>query len=94
MRVEEGFQQVNVILIDPSYSVTDNENVLGMKRPYTEGNPYTTDTILPHLLKRLLPQEMFQEVHQDLMRFGIEVLTSTSLSCSPHTISGDSAMSN
>ncbi|OBZ71330.1 putative acyl-CoA dehydrogenase AidB [Grifola frondosa] len=43
--------------------------------PYAEGNPYTTDPVLPSLLKRLLPSQALTEVEKDLERFGNEVLT-------------------
>ncbi|KAH9922843.1 uncharacterized protein BXZ73DRAFT_91555 [Epithele typhae] len=43
--------------------------------PFVEGNPYTTDPILPSLLERILPAGAFEEVHDDLSRFGGEVLT-------------------
>ncbi|KAH9846378.1 acyl-CoA dehydrogenase/oxidase [Lenzites betulinus] len=43
--------------------------------PFVEGNPYTTDPVLPALLKRILPPNVFQDVSQDLERFGGEVLT-------------------
>ncbi|KAJ8483477.1 hypothetical protein ONZ51_g4672 [Trametes cubensis] len=43
--------------------------------PFVEGNPYSTDPVLPALLKRILPSEVFQDVDKDLTRFGGEVLT-------------------
>ncbi|OSD07275.1 hypothetical protein PYCCODRAFT_1430518 [Trametes coccinea BRFM310] len=43
--------------------------------PFVEGNPYSTDPVLPALLKRILPSEVFQDVDKDLERFGGEVLT-------------------
>ncbi|CDO71419.1 hypothetical protein BN946_scf184909.g13 [Trametes cinnabarina] len=43
--------------------------------PFIEGNPYTTDPVLPVLLKRILPSDVFQDVDKDLQRFGGEVLT-------------------
>ncbi|KAI8994137.1 acyl-CoA dehydrogenase/oxidase [Trametes punicea] len=43
--------------------------------PFVEGNPYSTDPVLPALLKRILPPEVFREVDEDLDRFGGEVLT-------------------
>ncbi|KAL4251826.1 acyl-CoA dehydrogenase family protein [Abortiporus biennis] len=44
--------------------------------PFTEGNPYTTDPVLPSLIKRLLPGDARKEVDEDLERFGEVVLTS------------------
>ncbi|KAI0345964.1 hypothetical protein BDW22DRAFT_1467764 [Trametopsis cervina] len=44
-------------------------------RPYTEGNPYTSDTVLPSLVKRLLPSYAFAEISQDLEQFGSVILT-------------------
>ena len=46
------------------------------KVPFVEGNPYSTDPVLPSLLKRILPPDVFRDVSQDLERFGGEVLTS------------------
>ncbi|KAI0365734.1 hypothetical protein BV20DRAFT_953774 [Pilatotrama ljubarskyi] len=43
--------------------------------PFVEGNPYSTDPVLPALLKRILPSDVFQDVNEDLERFGGEVLT-------------------
>ncbi|TCD70903.1 hypothetical protein EIP91_001211 [Steccherinum ochraceum] len=42
--------------------------------PYVEGNPYSTDTVLPSLLKRLAPQHAQQDIDDDLTRFGDVVL--------------------
>ena len=47
-----------------------------LKVPFVEGNPYTTDPVLPGLLKRILPAHVFRDVSQDMERFGSEVLTS------------------
>lgn len=44
--------------------------------PFVEGNPYSTDPVLPALLKRILPADVFRDVDADLDRFGGEVLTS------------------
>ncbi|KAI0685807.1 acyl-CoA dehydrogenase/oxidase [Cytidiella melzeri] len=44
-------------------------------KPYTEGNPYTADVVLPSLLKRLAPSDAFVEINQDLERFGSVVLS-------------------
>lgn len=38
--------------------------------PFEEGNPYTTDTVLPGLLKRLLPYEVHKEAGPQLERLG------------------------
>ncbi|EIW59446.1 uncharacterized protein TRAVEDRAFT_122464 [Trametes versicolor FP-101664 SS1] len=43
--------------------------------PFVEGNPYSTDPVLPALLKRILPADVFRDVDADLDRFGGEVLT-------------------
>ncbi|CAL1712945.1 unnamed protein product [Somion occarium] len=43
--------------------------------PYVEGNPFTADTVLPSLLKRLVPPSVLSEVDEDLQRFGDVVLT-------------------
>ncbi|KAI0354904.1 acyl-CoA dehydrogenase NM domain-like protein [Trametes cingulata] len=43
--------------------------------PFVEGNPYSTDPVLPALLKRILPSDVFQDVNKDMERFGEEVLT-------------------
>jgi hypothetical protein len=54
--------------------------------PYAEGNPYTTDTVLPSLLKQLAQtnsngdSSAFTEISQDLELFGSVVLTSKFLS--------------
>ncbi|KAH9841631.1 uncharacterized protein C8Q71DRAFT_341052 [Rhodofomes roseus] len=42
--------------------------------PYTEGHPYHTDPVLPGLLKRVLPSDVFAEIEADLGRFGDEVI--------------------
>ena len=52
------------------------DTAVHLQTPYEEGNPYSTDTVLPSLLKRLLPANVFNEVNPDLERFGGEVLTS------------------
>lgn len=76
MRVEEGFQPVSYQQwlhdqrADPTFCLK--------QRPFMEGNAYTTDTVLPSLLKRLLPTDVHAEVDPDLSRFGGEVLPSTS----------------
>ncbi|KAH7922943.1 hypothetical protein BV22DRAFT_1036936 [Leucogyrophana mollusca] len=44
--------------------------------PFVEGNAYTSDPVLPGLLKRILPDRIFAEVEPDLTRFGGEVVTS------------------
>lgn len=49
--------------------------------PPAEGNTYTTDPVLPSLLKRLLPKDALPEIHQDLERFGGEVITCTFSLC-------------
>ncbi|KAI0081541.1 hypothetical protein K474DRAFT_1242013 [Panus rudis PR-1116 ss-1] len=38
--------------------------------PYSEGNPYSSDPVLPNLLKRLFPSEVRRDVDQDLLHFG------------------------
>ncbi|THH16916.1 hypothetical protein EUX98_g9223 [Antrodiella citrinella] len=43
--------------------------------PFAEGNAYTTDVVLPSLLKRLAPPEVCSDVDRDLTRFGDVVLT-------------------
>ncbi|PIL22483.1 hypothetical protein GSI_15171 [Ganoderma sinense ZZ0214-1] len=43
--------------------------------PFVEGNPYTTDPALPSLMRRILPGNVFQDVNQELERFGGDVLT-------------------
>jgi len=43
--------------------------------PYIEGNPYTTDAVLPSLLRRLAPSDVRSDVDSDLTRFGDVVLT-------------------
>ncbi|KAI0755038.1 acyl-CoA dehydrogenase/oxidase, partial [Daedaleopsis nitida] len=43
--------------------------------PFVEGNPYTTDPVLPSLLKRILPASVFRDVSKDMERFGEEVST-------------------
>ncbi|KAJ3548263.1 hypothetical protein NM688_g5320 [Phlebia brevispora] len=43
--------------------------------PYTEGNPYTSDPVLPSLLKRVLPSHVWPEVHTELGRLGEELVT-------------------
>ena len=45
-----------------------------MQTPYTEPNAYTTDSVLPSLMKRLLPPEALPEIDGDLARFGGEGL--------------------
>lgn len=61
--------------------------------PYTEGNPFTTDPVLPNLLKRLLPRDVHEEVYGDLERFGLEVLTTlhdlTSKTSEPRVVQYD-----
>ncbi|RPD62338.1 hypothetical protein L226DRAFT_532644 [Lentinus tigrinus ALCF2SS1-7] len=49
--------------------------------PFVEGNPYTTDPVLPSLLKRILPPHVFHDVSQDMERFGGEVLTTMRNMC-------------
>ncbi|KAF4590168.1 hypothetical protein EYR40_009433 [Pleurotus pulmonarius] len=44
--------------------------------PYKEENVYTSDPVLRGILRRTLPPSVFEEVNQDLIRFGNEVLTS------------------
>ncbi|KAF9489393.1 hypothetical protein BDN71DRAFT_1401714 [Pleurotus eryngii] len=44
--------------------------------PYKEENVYTSDPVLRGILKRTLPPSVFEEINQDLVRFGNEVLTS------------------
>ncbi|TFK64633.1 hypothetical protein BDN72DRAFT_825377 [Pluteus cervinus] len=44
--------------------------------PFVEENPYTSDTVLPSLLRRILPSELLGEIENDLTRFGGEVITS------------------
>lgn len=57
-----------------------------VQTPYTEPNAYTTDSVLPSLLKRLLPANALREVAPDLVRLGGEGLAGAylllcSLSC-------------
>ncbi|KAF8798958.1 hypothetical protein BYT27DRAFT_7122106 [Phlegmacium glaucopus] len=43
--------------------------------PFSEQNAYTNDPVLPGLLKRSLPKSIFDELEQDLIRLGTEVVT-------------------
>ncbi|KAF8895500.1 acyl-CoA dehydrogenase/oxidase [Infundibulicybe gibba] len=43
--------------------------------PPAETHPYMDDTVLPSLLKRLLPSSVLREVEPDLVRFGNDVNT-------------------
>ncbi|GLB38330.1 putative acyl-CoA dehydrogenase, C-terminal domain [Lyophyllum shimeji] len=43
--------------------------------PFQEDNPYTSDPVLPSLLKRTLPSSAFQEINPDLERLGADVVT-------------------
>ncbi|KAF8349432.1 hypothetical protein F5887DRAFT_1059662 [Amanita rubescens] len=43
--------------------------------PFSEDNPYTSDPVLPSLLKRTLPSDVFREIEPDLTRFGGQLLT-------------------
>ncbi|KAF9463049.1 hypothetical protein BDZ94DRAFT_649315 [Collybia nuda] len=43
--------------------------------PYPEDNPYTSDAVLPALLRRTVPQSVFQEIEPDLVRLGTDVIT-------------------
>ncbi|KAF5360912.1 hypothetical protein D9756_004892 [Leucocoprinus leucothites] len=43
--------------------------------PFPQSNVYTSDPVLPGLLRRLLPRCTFEEVEPDLIRFGDEVIT-------------------
>ncbi|EJD48253.1 hypothetical protein AURDEDRAFT_151052 [Auricularia subglabra TFB-10046 SS5] len=43
--------------------------------PPPEVNPFTSDLVLPPLLKRLLPQSAFSDVSDDLSRFGAEIVS-------------------
>ncbi|EPQ54605.1 acyl-CoA dehydrogenase NM domain-like protein [Gloeophyllum trabeum ATCC 11539] len=43
--------------------------------PYSEGNPYTADPVLPCLLRRLFPKQARDEIEPDLERFGNDILT-------------------
>ena len=47
--------------------------------PFVEGNAYTTDPVLPSLLKRVLPTGVLSDVEADLVRFGEETITSEHL---------------
>ncbi|KAI0648104.1 acyl-CoA dehydrogenase/oxidase [Trametes meyenii] len=62
--------------------------------PFVEGNPYSTDPVLPALLKRILPADVFRDVDHDLERFGGEVLTTlrdlSKLATPPQLIQYDS----
>ncbi|KAK7056848.1 hypothetical protein VNI00_002565 [Paramarasmius palmivorus] len=55
--------------------------------PYVEGNPYTTDPVLPELLQRLIPNEILQQFEPDLIRFGADVITNIRELGSPHRVS-------
>ncbi|RDB17827.1 Acyl-CoA dehydrogenase family member 11 [Hypsizygus marmoreus] len=43
--------------------------------PYPEDNPYTSDPVLPALLRRTLPPNAFNEIEPDLVRLGADVIT-------------------
>ncbi|KAG5648418.1 hypothetical protein DXG03_004992 [Asterophora parasitica] len=43
--------------------------------PFTEDNPYTSDPVLPSLLKRIIPPRAFKEIEPDLIRLGGNVIT-------------------
>ncbi|KAF8073704.1 hypothetical protein FPV67DRAFT_761537 [Lyophyllum atratum] len=43
--------------------------------PFPEDNPYTSDPVLPSLLKRTLPESAFEEIEPDLKRLGEDVIT-------------------
>ncbi|KAF8627499.1 hypothetical protein AX17_006310 [Amanita inopinata Kibby_2008] len=43
--------------------------------PFQEENSFSSDSVLPSLLKRTLPPDVFQEVEPDLHHFGHELLT-------------------
>ncbi|KAG7445758.1 uncharacterized protein BT62DRAFT_932924 [Guyanagaster necrorhizus] len=43
--------------------------------PFIEGNAFTTDPVLPFLLKRILPADVLKDILPDLVRFGDEVVT-------------------
>ncbi|KAF5369463.1 hypothetical protein D9758_002733 [Tetrapyrgos nigripes] len=43
--------------------------------PYAEENPYTSDPVLPFLLKRILPAKTLEEIEPELARFGQDVIT-------------------
>ncbi|KAF9483462.1 hypothetical protein BDN70DRAFT_904191 [Pholiota conissans] len=43
--------------------------------PFSEGNAYVEDPVLPSLLKRPLPSSVLQEIQPDLVRLGSEVVT-------------------
>ncbi|KAF9267389.1 hypothetical protein L218DRAFT_920194 [Marasmius fiardii PR-910] len=43
--------------------------------PYVEQNPYTTDPVLPSLLRRLVAEQTLSAFEPDLVRFGDEVIT-------------------
>ncbi|KAI0632061.1 acyl-CoA dehydrogenase/oxidase [Trametes polyzona] len=62
--------------------------------PFVEGNPYSTDPVLPALLNRILPSDIFQDVSKDLERLGGEVLTNvrdlSKLATPPELIQYDS----
>ncbi|KAI0087786.1 acyl-CoA dehydrogenase/oxidase [Irpex rosettiformis] len=73
MKVEEGFQPVNVFHTLSVHIL--NFGYSRAQRPYMEGNPFTTDTVLPSLLKRLATSQAFDEISEDLERFGSVVLT-------------------
>ncbi|THU87021.1 acyl-CoA dehydrogenase NM domain-like protein, partial [Dendrothele bispora CBS 962.96] len=45
------------------------------QEPFVEDNPYTSDPVLPSLLKRILPPQTLKEVEPDLVRFGQDVIT-------------------
>ncbi|EDR13367.1 uncharacterized protein LACBIDRAFT_292578 [Laccaria bicolor S238N-H82] len=44
--------------------------------PFQEENTYTSDPVLPDLLKRTLPPSVFQQIEPDLIRLGGEIITS------------------
>ena len=53
MRVEDGFQPVSG---SASQRCSSFQLVASGQVPFTEGHPFTTDPVLPTLLKRILPQ--------------------------------------
>ncbi|KAK1232055.1 hypothetical protein PQX77_004814 [Marasmius sp. AFHP31] len=54
--------------------------------PYAEGHPYTSDPVLPALLKRLIPEETLSAFEHDLVRFGDEVKTNIRELGAPHRV--------
>lgn len=60
MRVEDGFQLVRHRVRNDGVAVSESP-APALQTPFTERNAYSSDPVLPNLLKRVLPPECDNE---------------------------------